>query len=75
MGDISKFATDTVQELNKLKDVKIERANLGPCPVCGRDIIEEPQGLFVLVEGRPRMRFRDLEEEGQQDHSQSWSRS
>jgi len=29
----------------------------------------EPQGLFVLVEGRPRMRFRDLEEEGQQDHS------
>jgi DNA topoisomerase-3 len=27
-----------------LKDVKIERANLGPCPVCGRDIIENRKG-------------------------------
>src|SRR5205823_3820023 len=35
MDDIAKFTTDTVQQLDKLKDVKIERANLGPCPVCG----------------------------------------
>ena len=29
MSDIVKFTTDTVQELDKLKGVKIERANLG----------------------------------------------
>ncbi|MFL5841522.1 MAG: DNA topoisomerase 3, partial [Thermoleophilaceae bacterium] len=40
MKDIAKFAEDTIEELDKLKGVKIERANLGPCPVCGRDIIE-----------------------------------
>jgi len=44
MSDIAKFATDTVGELDKLKDVKIERANLGPCPVCGRDIRENRKG-------------------------------
>ena len=32
MSDIVKFTTDTVQELDKLKEVKIERANLGPVP-------------------------------------------
>jgi DNA topoisomerase III len=38
MGDIVKFIESTVGELDtKLKDVRIERANLGPCPVCGRD--------------------------------------
>jgi DNA topoisomerase-3 len=42
--DITKFAEDTVAELDKLKGVKIERANLGPCPVCGRDIIENRKG-------------------------------
>ena len=31
-------------ELDKLKDVKIERQNLGPCPVCGRDVIENRKG-------------------------------
>ena len=36
--------TDTVKELDKLKGVKIERANLGPCPVCGRDVIENRKG-------------------------------
>src|SRR4051812_8797518 len=39
MDDIVKFTTDTVAELDKLKGVKIERANLSPCPVCGRDVI------------------------------------
>ncbi|MFZ0039665.1 MAG: DNA topoisomerase 3 [Solirubrobacteraceae bacterium] len=41
MGDIVKFTEETVGELDtKLKDVRIPRANLGPCPVCGRDIVE-----------------------------------
>jgi DNA topoisomerase-3 len=45
MGDIVKFAQDTVGELDtKLKDVRIPRANLGPCPVCGRDIVENRKG-------------------------------
>src|SRR5437763_12178514 len=44
MGDIAKFATETVEQLDKLKDVKIERANMGPCPVCGRDVIENRKG-------------------------------
>ena len=45
MGDIVKFTADTVGELDRnLKDVKIERANLGPCPVCGRDVIENRKG-------------------------------
>jgi DNA topoisomerase-3 len=45
MGDIEKFAEATVHELDaKLKDVRIPRANLGPCPVCGRDIRENRKG-------------------------------
>jgi DNA topoisomerase-3 len=45
MGDIVKFAEETVGELDtKLKDVRIPRANLGPCPVCGRDIVENRKG-------------------------------
>jgi DNA topoisomerase-3 len=46
MADIAKFAGSTVGELDaKLKDVKIPRANLGPCPVCGNDIIENRKGF------------------------------
>jgi len=46
MADIAKFAGSTVGELDaKLKDVKIPRANLGPCPVCGHDIIENRKGF------------------------------
>ncbi|PZR69226.1 MAG: DNA topoisomerase III [Solirubrobacterales bacterium] len=46
MGDIGKFAAETVAELDaKLKDVRIPRANLGPCPVCGRDIVENRKGF------------------------------
>jgi DNA topoisomerase-3 len=45
MGDIVKFTEGTVAELDaKLKGVRIPRANLGPCPVCGRDIIENRKG-------------------------------
>ena len=45
MGDIVKFTESTVSELDtKLKDVRIPRANLGPCPVCGRDIVENRKG-------------------------------
>ena len=45
MGDIAKFAQATVVELDsKLKDVRIPRANLGPCPVCGHDIVENRKG-------------------------------
>jgi DNA topoisomerase-3 len=45
MADIAKFAGATVGELDaKLKDIRIPRANLGPCPVCGRDIVENRKG-------------------------------
>ncbi len=45
MGDIVKFTRDTVGELDtKLKDVRIPRATLGPCPVCGREIVENRKG-------------------------------
>ena len=45
MGDIVKFTRDTVGELDsKLKDVRIPRARLGPCPVCGREIAENRKG-------------------------------
>jgi DNA topoisomerase III len=44
MRDIAKFIGDTVGELDKLKGVKIERANLGPCPVCGKDVVENRKG-------------------------------
>jgi DNA topoisomerase-3 len=45
MSDIVRFTSETVSELDtKLKDVRIPRANLGPCPVCGRDIVENRKG-------------------------------
>ncbi len=45
MGDIVRFTEDTVGELDRnLKDVRIPRANLGPCPVCGHDIVENRKG-------------------------------
>ena len=46
MHDIAEFARETVGELDaKLKEVRIPRANLGPCPVCGRDIVENRKGF------------------------------
>jgi DNA topoisomerase-3 len=45
MDDIAGFARATVHELDeKLKDVRIPRANLGPCPICGRDVVENRKG-------------------------------
>src|SRR3954470_20518115 len=45
MADIAKFAEFTIGDLDaKLKDVRIPRANLGPCPICGNDIIENRKG-------------------------------
>src|SRR3954470_3832196 len=46
MHDIAEFARGTVAELDaKLKEVRIPRANVGPCPVCGRDIVENRKGF------------------------------
>jgi DNA topoisomerase-3 len=46
MHDIAAFAGETVHELDtRLKEVRIPRANLGPCPVCGRDIVENRKGF------------------------------
>ncbi len=45
MGDIAGFAKETIAELDeKLKDVRIPRASLGPCPVCGHEIMENRKG-------------------------------
>jgi DNA topoisomerase-3 len=57
MGDIVKFTEDTVAELDKLKGVKIERANLGPCPVCGRDVIENRKGYSCWSKDDPGCGF------------------
>jgi DNA topoisomerase-3 len=46
MRDIALFAGETVTDLDaKLKEVRIPRANLGPCPVCGHDIVENRKGF------------------------------
>jgi DNA topoisomerase-3 len=57
MSDIQKFTADTVAELDKLKGVKIERANLGPCPVCGRDVIENRKGYSCWSKDDPGCGF------------------
>jgi DNA topoisomerase-3 len=45
MADIVKFAEQTVEQLDTtLKDVRIPKANLGPCPVCQQDIMENRKG-------------------------------
>jgi DNA topoisomerase III len=45
MRQIAQFAGETVTVLDaKLKDVRIPRATLGPCPVCGRTITENRKG-------------------------------
>ena len=48
MGDIVKFTESTVGELDsKLKGVRIERAKLGQCPVCGRRSRRTARGIHV----------------------------
>lgn len=57
MGDIAKFIGETVQELDKLKGVKIERAKLGPCPVCGREVVENRKGYSCWSKEDPGCGF------------------
>ncbi len=58
MDAIAAFATDTVGELDaKLKDVRIPRANLGPCPVCGHDIVENRKGYSCWARDDPGCGF------------------
>jgi DNA topoisomerase-3 len=58
MGDIVKFAESTVGELDqRLKGVRIERAHLGPCPVCGREIVENRRGYSCWSRDDPGCGF------------------
>ncbi len=58
MADIKEFAVGTISELDtSLKDVKIPRANLGPCPVCGADIIENRKGYSCWASEDPGCGF------------------
>jgi len=57
MRDIAKFTGDTVAELDKLKGVRIERAKLGPCPVCGREVAENRKGYSCWSKDDPGCGF------------------
>ncbi|HUB04589.1 MAG TPA: DNA topoisomerase 3 [Solirubrobacteraceae bacterium] len=58
MGDIVRFTSETVGELDRnLKDVRIPRANLGPCPVCGHDIVENRKGYSCWSRDDPGCGF------------------
>jgi DNA topoisomerase III len=58
MGDIAGFAKETITELDEtLKDVKIPRAKLGPCPVCGHEIIENRKGYSCWARNDPGCGF------------------
>jgi DNA topoisomerase-3 len=57
MRDIASFTTETVAELDKLKGVQIERARLGPCPVCGREVIENRKGYSCWTREDPGCGF------------------
>ncbi len=58
MNDIAGFAELTVKELDeKLKDVRIPRANLGPCPICGHDIKENRKGYSCWARDDPGCGF------------------
>ncbi|CAN5542056.1 type IA DNA topoisomerase [soil metagenome] len=57
MRDIAKFTTATVAELDKLKGVQIERAKLGPCPVCGREVNENRKGYSCWSKEDPGCGF------------------
>ena len=58
MGDIVRFTESTVGELDRnLKDVRIPRANLGPCPVCGHDIVENRKGYSCWSRDDPGCGF------------------
>ncbi len=58
MGDIAGFAQETVKQLDEtLKDVRIPRAKLGPCPVCGHEISENRKGYSCWAREDPGCGF------------------
>ncbi len=58
MSDIAGFATETVKTLDEtLKDVRIPRARLGPCPVCGHEIVENRKGYSCWARDDPGCGF------------------
>ncbi len=58
MADIAEFAGATVTELDTtLKDVRIERASLGPCRVCGRELKENRKGFSCWSRDDPGCGF------------------
>jgi DNA topoisomerase III len=58
MGDIAGFAKETVKELDEtLKGVRIPRATLGPCPVCGHEIVENRKGYSCWARDDPGCGF------------------
>ncbi len=58
MSDIAGFAKGTIAELDeKLKDVRIPRASLGPCPVCGHEIMENRKGYSCWARNDPGCGF------------------
>ncbi|MFI5038170.1 MAG: DNA topoisomerase, partial [Solirubrobacterales bacterium] len=58
MSDIAGFAQETVKELDQtLKDVRIPRAKLGPCPVCGHEIAENRKGYSCWAREDPGCGF------------------
>ncbi len=58
MHDIAEFAQETVKELDEtLKDVRIPRARLGPCPVCGHEIVENRKGYSCWAREDPGCGF------------------
>ena len=68
MADIAAFAGETVDELDaKLKEVRIPRANLGPCPVCGHDIVENRKGFSCWSREDPGCGFVIWKSQGRQD--------
>jgi DNA topoisomerase-3 len=58
MSDIAGFAQETVKELDEtLKDVRIPRAKMGPCPVCGHEIVENRKGYSCWAREDPGCGF------------------
>ncbi|HEY7960678.1 MAG TPA: DNA topoisomerase 3 [Solirubrobacteraceae bacterium] len=58
MQDIAGFARETVKDLDeKLKDIRIPRASLGPCPVCGHPINENRKGYSCWAREDPGCGF------------------
>jgi DNA topoisomerase-3 len=58
MKDIAGFAGETVKMLDHaLKDVRIPKANLGPCPICGHAIVENRKGYSCWARNDPGCGF------------------